>query len=58
VKAVESVVVVETVVGDDCVIAALAIDGVMTNMVERTKKTAPSHEAVFTGNFDKRMCET
>jgi hypothetical protein len=50
--------VVETVVGDVWVIAALAIEGVTTNTVETIRNTAPSQEATFAGKLDKLMCET
>jgi hypothetical protein len=58
VKPVDAVVVVELVVGAVCVMSALAIDGVMTKMVERIRSTAPSHEAILAGYFHKLMCET
>jgi hypothetical protein len=55
----DAVVVVELSVGGVCVmVAALAMEGVMTNMVERIRKTAPSHEAILVRDSQKVMCET
>jgi hypothetical protein len=45
-------------VGAVCVMAALAMVGVVTNMVERIRKMAPIHEAILLGYFHKLMCET